>query len=82
MALCLIFITDRNKKNRPQERTERDFLNDPSTPLVPCAAVQTRLWMTKTSSSAAGVSLGVCLGQTGTLQQEEAGEGGGPGIGK
>lgn len=27
--------------------------------------------MTKTSSSAAGVSLRVCPGQTGTLQQEE-----------
>lgn len=33
--------------------------------------------MTKTSSSAAGVSLRVCPGQTGTLQQEEMREGGG-----
>lgn len=32
--------------------------------------------MTKTSSSAAGVTLRVCPGQTGTLQQEEMGGGG------
>lgn len=32
--------------------------------------------MTKTSSSAAGVSLRVCPGQTGTLQQEEMSRGG------
>lgn len=32
--------------------------------------------MTKTSSSAAGVSLRVCPRQTGTLQQEEMREGG------
>lgn len=37
--------------------------------------------MTKTSSSAAGVSLRVCPRQTGTLQQEEMREGGGGGIG-
>lgn len=37
--------------------------------------------MTKTSSSAAGVSLRVCLGQTGTLQQEETGEGVARGLG-
>lgn len=40
--------------------------------------------MTKTSSSAAGVSLRVCPRQTGTLQQEEMrrGEGGGIERGK
>lgn len=37
--------------------------------------------MTKTSSSAAGVSLRVCPRQTGTLQQEEMGGGGGFGHG-
>lgn len=42
----------------------------------PPAAVQTRLEMTKTSSSAAGVSLRVCPRQTGTLQQEEMRGGG------
>lgn len=54
-----------------RERKQRESLNGPATPLVPSAAVQTRLWMTKTSSSAAGVSLRVCPRQTGTLQQEE-----------
>lgn len=68
-------------KRTGHKREERDFLNGPSIPLVPCAAVQTRLWMTKTSSSAAGVSLRVCLGQTGTLQQEETGRGVARGLG-
>lgn len=54
-----------------RERKQRESLNGPAIPLVPSAAVQTRLWMTKTSSSAAGVSLRVCPRQTGTLQQEE-----------
>lgn len=59
-----------------RERKQRESLNGPAIPLVPSAAVQTRLWMTKTSSSAAGVSLRVCPRQTGTLQQEEMRGGG------
>lgn len=42
---------------RERERKQRGSLNGPAIPLVPSAAVQTRLSMTKTSSSAAGVSL-------------------------
>lgn len=58
-------------RRKERDRKQRKSLNGPNIPLVPSAAVQTRLWMTKTSSSAAGVSLRVCPRQTGTLQQEE-----------
>lgn len=71
----------KQKRQTVRERKQRDSLNDPAIPLVPCAAVQTRLWMTKTSSSAAGVSLRVCPRQTGTLLQEETREGVAEGLG-
>lgn len=74
-----LYNREKQKEQATREKRKGFFLNDPSIPLVPRAAVQTRLWMTKTSSSAAGVSLRVCLGQTGTLQQEETGGGGWPG---
>lgn len=70
--LTVRLISDGKKTGETErERKQRESLNGPAIPLVPSAAVQTRLWMTKTSSSAAGVSLRVCPRQTGTLQQEE-----------